>query len=62
MVCHEETNNRGELFRGNFNVHTYFILVCGISNNGEFVGFRNLLNEFEYELMFEKEECYDTHV
>jgi hypothetical protein len=47
MIRHEETNKRGEVFRGKFNVHTCFILVCGILNDGEFVGLRDLLSEFE---------------
>jgi hypothetical protein len=33
-----------------FNVHTSLILVRDIVNNGEFVGFTNLVNEFEYDL------------
>jgi hypothetical protein len=32
------------------NVHTSLIFVSGILNNGEFVGFRNLVNEFEHDL------------
>jgi hypothetical protein len=33
-----------------FNVHTSFILVSDILNNGEFVGFTDLVNKFEYNL------------
>jgi hypothetical protein len=50
MVRHEDTNNTGELLRGNFNVHILFILVCDILKNGEFVGLLTLLNEIECEL------------
>jgi hypothetical protein len=40
-----------------FNVHTSFIRVSDIVNNEEFVGFTNLVNEFEhYRVMFENDD------
>jgi hypothetical protein len=39
-----------EFLRNNLNDQTFFILVRDILKNGEFVGLRTLLNEFECEL------------
>jgi hypothetical protein len=40
----------GQAYPRQFNVHTSWILVRDIVNNGEFVGFTNLVNEFGYDL------------
>jgi hypothetical protein len=40
----------GQAYPRQFNVHTSLILLRDIVNNGEFVGFTNMVNEFEDDL------------